>query len=296
VCLRGAEHGKNMLKIAVVDHHLNNYHADTYAGLLCGALAGEDASLVAAYESDPTGDDWSARQGIRRAASPEEAAREADAVLLLAPDNIDAHGRLAADILPLGKPIFLDKVLAPHLAEAREIVALARRHGTPVYSCSALRHARELEAALGEIGQEPVTEAVARGMGAWQHYGIHTLSLALRLMGHGVRRVADTGTATARAVTLDYGDDRRAQLDVRTAKNEWEVFPWAFAARTGDHCVGGQVTDFGGFYEEELRAVLQFFRTGEPPAPIEEALTAVAILAGAERSRRADGAWQTLPL
>jgi hypothetical protein len=153
-----------------------------------------------------------------------------------------------------------------------------------------------LEAALAQIGQGPVTEAVARGMGAWQHYGIHTLFLALRLMGYGVRRVADTGTPTARAVTLDYGDGRRAQLDVRTAANEWEVFPWVFAARTGDRYVAGQVTDFGGFYEDQLRAVLRFFRTGEPPAPIEEALTAVSVLEGAERSRQADGAWQTLPL
>jgi len=284
-----------VLKIAVVDHHLNNFHADTYAGLLRQALAGEDAALVAAYESDPMGDDWCEKHGVARASSPEEAARDADAILLLAPDNIDAHGRLAAEILSLGRPVFIDKVLAPRLGEAKEIVALAQRHGAPLYCCSALRHARELEGALREIGPEPVTEAVARGMGAWQNYGIHTLFLALRLMGHSARRVADIGTPTARAVTLDYGDDRRAQLDVRTAQNEWEMFPWVFAARTGDRYVGGQVTDYGGFYEDQLRAVLQFFRTGTPPAPPEEALTAVAILEGAERSRQADGVWQLLP-
>ncbi|HVK06514.1 MAG TPA: Gfo/Idh/MocA family oxidoreductase [Armatimonadaceae bacterium] len=287
-----------MLKIAVVDHHLNNFHADKYADLLRGPLAGEDAAIVAAYESDPSGDDWCRKRGVTRAESPEAAVRAADAVLLLAPDNIDAHPRLAAAVLPAGKPVFLDKLLAERIGDARDIVALAKRHGTPIYSCSALRHARELEKALAEIGREPVADVSAGGPGAWDRYGVHTVALALRLLGGsgGVKRVSDTGTAAARRVTLDAGGDRRAFLSVNAAANEWDVFPWAFNARVrgGDRYVAGKVSDFDGFYHDQLKAVLAFFRTGQPPAAVEEALTTVAVIEGAERSRVADGAWQTV--
>jgi Predicted dehydrogenases and related proteins len=287
-----------MLKIAVVDHHLNNFHADKYSELLRGPLAGEEAALTVAYESHPTGDDWCAKHGVRRADTVEEAVREADAVLLLAPNDVDTHPALAANVLPAGKPVFLDKMLAADTNGAREIVTLARRHGAPIYSCSALRHAREVEEALAQIARsgETVTEVVARGMGKWDHYGVHTVAMALRLMGRGsaVRRVADSGSDAARWVTLDFGGERRAHLDVRAAENEWEVFSWTFAARTGNRYVAGKVADYDGFYHDQLKAVLDFFRTGEPPAPPEEALDTVAVIEGAERSRRADGAWISL--
>ena len=75
--------------------------------------------------------------------------------------------------------------------------------------------------------------------------------------------------------------------------NEWDVFGWSFAARVGDRYVAGTVSDYDGFYHDQLKAVLGFFRTGAPPAPVEEALATVAVLETAERSRRSDGAWQT---
>jgi len=157
-----------------------------------------------------------------------------------------------------------------------------------------------LIAGIKDVGEarsgETVTEVVARGMGKWDHYGVHTVAMALRLMGRGsaVRRVADSGSDAARWVTLDFGGERRAHLDVRAAENEWEVFSWTFAARTGNRYVAGKVADYDGFYHDQLKAVLDFFRTGEPPAPPEEALDTVAVIEGAERSRRADGAWISL--
>ena len=99
----------------------------------------------------PTGEDWCEKNAVRRAKTPEEAVEGADGVLVLAPDNIEAHPALAERVLPAGKPTFFDKLLAPTAAKAEGIVAAARRHNAPIFSASSLRYAVELEAALPEL-------------------------------------------------------------------------------------------------------------------------------------------------
>lgn len=283
-----------MLKVGVVDHHLNNWHADTFLRLLRGPLAEEGLEIVSAWESNPTGDDWCAKNGVRRADSPEDAVRDADVIMLLAPDNIEDHLALAKIVLPFGKPTFIDKFLAPTLSEAKEIVALAESHGAPILSSSSLRYSVELEAALPEIGTEPVREARFIGIGKWMGYGVHTLAMALRVMGPDIKRLIDTGTSTARTVTLDYDDGRRAVLDVRHAKNEYEHIGWSFDVRVGDRYVGAKVEDHSGFYANLMRATASFFKSGKTEMSVQEALATVAALEAAERSLAAGGEWISL--
>lgn len=283
-----------MVKVGVVDHHLNNWHADTFLRLLRGPLAGEGVEIVTAWESDPTGDDWCAKNDVRRAGSPEEAARDVDAVMVLAPDNIGEHLKLAQAVLPFGKPTLIDKFLAPNVRDAEAIIALARQHGAPILSASGLRYAVELDAAEAEYKAATVTAGRFTGMGNWSGYGIHTLAMALRVFGAGVRRVADTGVEGARTVALDYGEGRRAIVDVREAANGYEALGWTFTAKVGDRYVGGQVTDFEGFYANLMRHTAAFFKSGTPDMPTEEALAAVKALEAADRSLASDGGWVTL--
>ena len=282
------------LKIAFIDHHLNNFHADKFLALLRGPLQGEGLEVVTAWESDPAGDDWCAKNRIPRAESLEAAVKAADSVILLAPNDIGEHLKLAARVLPSGKPTLVDKFLAPTVKDAREIVALSKRHKAPIFSSSSLRYAVELEAAMKEFQASPVIEFVARGMGAWEGYGVHTLAMPLRVMGHSVKRLINTGTKTASLVTLDYGMDRKAALDVRTAQNEYHEFPWTFGGRSGDRYVSGVVKDFDGFYANLLRQAARFFKTGDSGMPVEEALVTVAVLEGGIRSREEGGKWLTL--
>lgn len=280
-----------MLRVGVVDHHLNNYHADTFLRLLRGPLAGEEVEIVVAWESNPTGEDWCKKNHVRRAATIEEAVKDVDAVLVLAPDNIEEHPELAKAVLPFGKPTLIDKFLAPTAAEAKEIVELSKRHGAPIFSSSALRYAVELEAALPVMKRESVTDTLVRGLSQWDGYGVHTLAMALRILGYDVRRLIDTGTKTARVVTLDYRDGKRAVVDVRTAVNEWQILGWSFAARVGDHYVAETIKDFDGFYANLMRRAASFFKLGKSDMPVEEALMIVAILEGANRSLKAGGEW-----
>ena len=233
-----------ILKVAFIDHHLNNFHADKFLTLLRGPLKAEGLEVASAWESDPKGDDWCKKNNVQRAESLEAAVRPADAVIILAPNDVGEHLKLAAWTLPAGKPTLIDKFLAPTVKEAKEIVSLSKRHNAPIFSSSSLRYAVELEAAMKEYESAPVTEFVARGMGNWEGYGVHTLAMALRVMGHNVTRIINTGSKTASLVTLDYGMDRKAALDVRTAQNEYHVFPWTFGGRIGDRYVSGAVKDF----------------------------------------------------
>ena len=43
-----------MIKVGIIDHHLNNFHADKFLTLLRGPLAGEGVEIVSAWESHPT--------------------------------------------------------------------------------------------------------------------------------------------------------------------------------------------------------------------------------------------------
>jgi predicted dehydrogenase len=281
-----------MLRIGFVDHHLNNYHASKFHGLLHGPLAGLGAEVTCAWESNPTGDDWCAAKGVARCNSAAEVAAQVDAVIVLAPDNVEEHEGLFAQVVGAGKPVMVDKFLATTPTGARKIIDQAREAGIRIFSASSLRFAVEVEAALS--GGEKVDEAFARGMGEWSGYGVHTLSMAVAALGSDVARVLDTGTDQSASVTLHYSDGRRAFLDVRAAANMWEALPWTFGYRSGDTYTTGTIAEFDGFYANLMRRAVHFFQTGESPVSTQEMLAVVNILDAADRSRAAGGEWVNL--
>lgn len=279
-----------MLRIGFVDHHLNNFHANTFLRLLHEDLAAEGARVVAAWESHPTGEDWCAKHGVERKGSIAEVVGVVDAVMVLAPDHLADHLALCEQVLPAGKPTFIDKLLSPSLADAQKIVALAQQHGTPITCSSALRFAVELEAMLPQLGGTP-SEAFARGMGEWMGYGVHTVALAVGVMGTGAVRVADVGTPSSRFLAIEYADGRRATVEVRDSENMWNVFPWTFGAKVGNTYHVETVKDYDGFYRNLMQMVVRFFQTGQSPVTAQEALEIVHILDASKRSQQAGGAW-----
>ncbi len=279
-----------MLRIGFVDHHLNNFHANTFLRLLHEDLAAEGARVVAAWESHLTGEDWCAKHGVERKGSIAEVVGVVDAVMVLAPDHLADHLALCEQVLPAGKPTFIDKLLSPSLADAQKIVALAQQHGTPITCSSALRFAVELEAMLPQLGGTP-SEAFARGMGEWMGYGVHTVALVVGLMGTGAVRVADVGTPSSRFLAIEYADGRRATVEVRDSENMWNVFPWTFGAKVGNTYHVETVKDYNGFYRNLMQMVVRFFQTGQSPVTAQEALEIVHILDASNRSQQAGGAW-----
>lgn len=238
------------MTIAFLDHHLENWHAKVFLGLL--RSRGHE---VVGFETDPLEGDWCAEHGVRRAASPDEALEASDAVMVLAPDDIDAHLDLCLGALAAGKPVWVDKQLAATVDEALRIVRMAEYHSTPLTAGSSLRHAVELEAAL----HFPVEEGFFTGYGSWGRYGVHTVAMALRAMGGDVRRIASFGTEAMAHVGLEWEDGRRATLVVADGEGANAAFPWRFALRTEGAYVHDTVTKFAEFYERQLEAILVDF-------------------------------------
>jgi predicted dehydrogenase len=279
------------MRIGFIDHHLNNYHADKFLSLVRGPLADMGAEIAVAWESNPTGDDWCAKNDVPRARSIEEAVEGSDAVMILAPDNIPDHLELARQVLPYGRPTAIDKALAFDTADARAIVELSKQHNTPITSSSALAFAGELEALLEQLDGEP-KEIWVTGMGEWKNYGLHTLSMALRVMGAGIERLIDTGTPSSRMVTLDYGGGKRAFVTVRAAEDMWGLFPWTVGIRTSpEKYYAATIADYDAFYQNLMKANIEFFRTGRGGFPGERAMALVAVLEGGDRS---NGEWVRL--
>ncbi|WP_427891740.1 Gfo/Idh/MocA family protein [Kribbella sp. GL6] len=274
------------MRIGLIDHHLENFHANTFVDLLKDGQVGHDVEVVAAYEKAPLPGDWCAEHQIRRASSPAEVVAASDAILLLAPDNVDSHPKLSREALESGKPLVVDKFLAPSPAEAEQMVAIARKAGTPLFSSTAVRFAAELDAL--SVGGRAVS---GRGFGAWPGYAIHTIQPVLKLLGAPVARVIDTGGAPyARTVTIETVEGVRGLVDVRPNVPH-DVALWQFGVQRGDGASEVEVRDLAGFYAGFLRAAVEFARTGISPVPDEEMLDVVRVLDYAERSRQAGRQW-----
>ncbi|MGQ9737330.1 MAG: Gfo/Idh/MocA family oxidoreductase [Armatimonadota bacterium] len=282
-----------MLSIGFVDHHLNNFHANTFLKLLHNDLASEEVRVVSAWESHPTGEDWCEKNGVERQGSIAEVVESVDALMVLAPDNLADHLALCEQVLPAGKPTFIDKLLSPDLSDAQKIVQLAQQYGTPITSSSALRFAVELEAMRPNL-TGTILEAFARGMGEWMGYGVHTVALITALIGTGAMRVIDIGTSASRSLAIDYANGRRAFVEVRDCENMWDVFPWVFGAKIGGTYHVQTVKDYNGFYRNLMAMVVKFFKTGDTPVSPQESLEVVRILDAANRSQQTGGAWVTL--
>ncbi len=278
------------MRIAFIDHHLANWHADVFHRLLGSTFADRGIELIA-YETDPTpGRDWCAEHGVVRAASVAEAVDRADGIIVLAPDNLDTHLVTAREVLPSGKPVVFDKLLALDPDEAWQIVDLAESTGTRIFSGSALRYAAEIEELVVDVDPSGVEDAFARGFGVWSHYGIHTVSMAVRLGGHAITRVRECGTAESRLLLLDHGS-RRTTIDCRAGENGASALGWTCGVKVADQWRTATVTDHDAFYTNLLRHYLDFLAGGPAESSPADLARLVGVLAGSDRSLASGGEW-----
>jgi hypothetical protein len=137
---------------------------------------------------------------------PREMIGAVDAVLL-ARDDAENHVEMAAPFLDAGLPIYVDKPLALNVAEAESMFARQRFPGQ-LFSCSALRYARELvqtPADLEPLGRLRHIHAVAPK--DWNRYAVHVIEPLLLLANSPVQstRCWRQGPATTLAIDFDNG-------------------------------------------------------------------------------------------
>ncbi|MGI6610487.1 MAG: Gfo/Idh/MocA family protein [Limnochordia bacterium] len=214
----------------------------------------------------------------------EEAAEGIDGVIIT-DDMTMAHQRRAPFFLQKGVPTLIDKPLSPDPTEAKELIKLARAHGTLLLSSSALRYAQEVEELKSELDQlGPIALATTMCGGDLVYYGIHALELAYSVMGPGVESLISVGNEEkADIVRLRYSDGR--QLVLMVGRRGVTASGFQLTVHGSKRSSSIQVRDSGYFYWNLHCQFVQMIETGQLPVPLEETLEIITVLAEAKSVR-----------
>lgn len=102
-------------------------------------------------ENGKTLEEWCQEQKVGKASSVEQIVKECDCIVVLSPDNPERHEDLSDLSLKSGKPVYIDKPIAPTLKEARRLFEKVEKYKTPMMSSSALRFDSELKKQLKKL-------------------------------------------------------------------------------------------------------------------------------------------------
>lgn len=101
--------------------------------------------------------------------------------VLLARDDAETHFEFAAPFLKAGIPVYIDKPLALTIAGANELLRLQRYPGQ-LFSCSALRYAREFQLSHADRAQIGTLQHIhATSPKDWDKYAAHVIEPLLLL-------------------------------------------------------------------------------------------------------------------
>lgn len=225
--------------------------------------------------------------GVTLYDSIEEMCRHVDVVML---ESVDGrpHLKQVIPVFEAGLPVFIDKPVAGSLKDAIEIHKLSKKHGVPCWSSSSLRYypgvVEVAEAAKGKlkgaISYGPASLEPNHPDFFW--YGIHPTEALFTVMGPGVKSVTRTFTPDHDVITGTWEDGKVGVVyGIRNSKAAYQVT--AFGT---DQIVAQKQ---GGNYTPMLREVVQFFRTGKVPVPMEETIEIYAFMEAADESKRRGG-------
>lgn len=276
-------------RIGFVDKNLDNFHAEVFFERLRGPLA--DCGLVlagaTAMEHAPS-QAWAKARDLAYFDDVAALDRHVDGYMILAPSNPEVHLPLCRQVLPMGKPTYVDKPFATNLAEARAILDLADQHGVPVQSTSVLRYTNVQDwlAEQGAPAEHAITWAPGR---SFEEYGIHALELAISCLGPGVRRIMRRGNDQRVQVLLDFPDGRSAVVHCFVGHQ----MPYAASlstAKTTRHLA----VETEPMWTKAAAAIFAFLRSGQANIDRQQTLTIMAIRDAALRPEARDH-WLDLP-
>lgn len=286
-----------MKKIGFIDHSIDEWHANNYPRLIRESRLADAFSVHLAWEkvaAEGKKDlaSWCAEQNVTAADSIEQVVAECDAIVVLAPDHPESHEELADLALQSGKPVYIDKPFAPSLAAAQRLFQKARKHATPLMSCSALRFGSALEDALKQ-SQSPIRFAAARGGGSsFAEYAIHQIEMVVMALGGGATAVMHAGNAEADLLLIDYADGRRGCINL-IDRAPYQI-SLRSAASEGHPAQTAVIDTMNDFFPRFIDALLTFLGNGKALAPEAETLEIIAILETATIARAQPEQWHKL--
>ena len=305
-CILALQETKTMIRVGRVGCEPLS-HADTW-GPVMNPAPGRDSGLgmrVTAIwsESAARAQQFAESYGVATVVAwPEDLIGQIDAVMI---HEMDAGKTLdlARPFIEARLPTYVNRPFAATVAQAEEILSLARQHRTPVTTCSALRYAPEaLELGERVKGLGPIRSYVAAGSsGPFYCYAIHLIELARAVVGGGIEQVTTLG-----APILDFHSHAPGQIGflhvqhvahdgappmqgvlqlINGCRNVW--FEMTVYAQEGAASVSLPRDDVRSqLWLPALRAIEHMFRTGEEPVTHEELLEKHRALLAADKSAR----------
>ena len=274
--------------IGFIDLYINNWHANNYPAWFRTAKRADEFELGYAYEETPAPgspslEDWCAKSGMRPAHDIETVVANSDCLCVLAPNNPEAHDRLAVLPLAAGKPLYIDKTFAPDKATAARFFETARRHGTPLMSTSALRYGEEFVAMRKRFGQtRPIHVTTTGGGRSFGEYSIHQIEMEVIALGVGARSVTRLPGCATELYAVRYADGIRSALLTYNPKADFTLT--AFGEDRVDSAPGAT-----NMFPHLIDAMLEFYATGVSLVPEAETIEVAAIREAAIKAQAAPG-------
>jgi predicted dehydrogenase len=290
----------SMLRAGIIG--LDTSHAGAFTKLLTDSKPADDLAGVRVVAAFPGGSDIpSSRDRLGKFTEEIKAMHveivdsipalleKVDVVLL---ESVDGRQHLeqVKPVFAAGKPVFIDKPLAGSLADAVAIAELGQRSGTPWFSSSSLRFARDTQAARNDSKIGAVV-----GCDAWgpchleathpdlYWYGIHGVETLYTIMGTGCETVSRSHTEGTDFAVGVWKDGRIGTFrGIRDGKQDYGATVFG---KSG-------ITQVGHFesYRPLVVEIVKFFKTRKPPVRAEETLEMMTFMEAADESRRQGGA------
>ncbi len=281
-----------MKTIGFIDYYLDEWHARHLPEWIANASDGEMRVACAYGLTDaPEGlgnAQWCEEMGIELLDSIAAVVERSDYIAVLSPDHPEMHERLADLPLRSGKPTFIDKTFAPDRAAADRLFGLARAHGTPVFSSSALRYAPEYAAERERANGRRIETLCSQGPGRFGNYAIHQLEPIVALMGADARRIMFIGSRRTPALLIEYPDGRKATMHML----EDSPFRIAFQYGEGPSAVATAESDF---FAPFVRDLVRFYRTGVPSVDPAETVAVIQLIEYGRKAAERPFEWLELP-
>lgn len=234
------------------------------------------------------------KYGVAIMDSIEEVVAASDAILHTSLDgrvHLEQFKRIAA--AGPGKPVFVDKPFALSTAVAKEIFAVAEKHGCPIFTSSSLRFTGALTRILTPEAKPTVKGAQFHGPAAFEPtnpgfywYGIHPVEMLYTTMGTGCRSVRCVGLENHDLITGVWADGRIGSVQTNRTGNYEYTGLVHFEKTTALVNVQAETK---GFFTCLAEAIMAFFRTGTPPVSAAETIELIRFIEAANESRAHDG-------
>lgn len=287
--LRAGIIGTDTSHVPAFTELLNKTHPEWRVTVVAAVKAGSPDLPVSADRVEKFAADIRDKHGVEIVGSVDALLKTVDVVLL---ESVDGRPHLAqaTPVLKAGKRLFVDKPLAASLADARAVIDLSKKTGTPFFSASSYRFHPDVPKLRAAAAKAAKVQGSSPYNKLDHHpdlyfYGIHGVEALYAVLGRGCVSASRKSDATADVTTGTWKDGRVGVYHGAVGKGEAPPVLRVFGA-------DGATTDSAGAggYDGLVRAVAEFFHTGKPPVDPAETLEVFEFMTAAQLSGDRGGA------